>query len=162
MGKIVGTVADIEAAGSPLFGKVEGIVRLQGTGAGQGGFPPRVDEDDLIAQFLRQEGGQQWEMGAAQDEGVNTRLAQGLLALGRALAGGLRASARAVRRSMECLSPDLAVSPFRPSSAARFASLRLASPAPRRRAARASSTVVSGSPGSGKALLAGMRPCKMG
>lgn len=71
MGKIVGTVADIEAAGSPLFGKVEGIVRLQGTGAGQGGFPPRVDEDDLIAQFLRQEGGQQWEMGAAQDEGVD-------------------------------------------------------------------------------------------
>ena len=48
--------------------------------------------------------------------------------LGRALAGGLRASARVVRRSMECLSPDLAVSPIRPSSAARFASLRLASP----------------------------------
>ena len=57
-------------------------------------------------------------------------------ALGRALAGGLRASARVVRRSMECLSPDLAVSPIRPSSAARFASLRLAS---RRRAARAPS-----------------------
>ena len=47
-----------------------------------------------------------------------------------------RTSARAVRRSMECLSPDLAVSPIRPSSAARFASLRLAS---RRRAARAPS-----------------------
>ena len=56
--------------------------------------------------------------------------------LGRALAGGLRASARVVRRSMECRSPDLAVSPIRPSSAARFASLRLAS---RRRAARAPS-----------------------
>lgn len=77
-------------------------------------------------------------------------------ALGRALAGGLRASARAVRRSMECLSPDLAVSPFRPSSAARFASLRDGV----RRGLRA--PAVGGSPGSGNALLAGMRPCKMG
>ncbi len=76
--------------------------------------------------------------------------------LGRALAGGLRASARVVRRSMECLSPDLAVSPIRPSSAARFASLRDGV----RRRLRA--PAVGGSPGSGNALLAGMRPCKMG
>ena len=73
--------------------------------------------------------------------------------------GRPRASARAVRRSMECLSPDLAVSPFRPSSAARFASLR-----PRRDGVRRGlqAPVVGGSPGSGNALLAGMRPCKMG
>ena len=85
-------------------------------------------------------------------------LAQELLTLGRALARppGIR---EGVRRSMECLSPDLAVSPFRPSSAARFASLR-----PRRDGVRRGlqAPVVGGSPGSGNALLAGMRPCKMG
>ena len=82
-------------------------------------------------------------------------LAQELLTLGRALARppGIR---EGVRRSMECLSPDLAVSPFRPSSAARFASLRDGV----RRGLRA--PAVGGSPGSGNALLAGMRPCKMG
>ena len=79
----------------------------------------------------------------------------GAPALGRALAGGLRASARVVRRSMECLSPDLAVSPIRPSSAACFALLR-----PRRDGVRRGfqAPVVGGSPGSGNALLAGMRP----
>ena len=83
----------------------------------------------------------------------------GTPALGRALAGSLRASARVVRRSMECLSPDLAVSPIRPSSAARFASLR-----PRRDGVRRGlrAPVVGGSPGSGNALLAGLRPRKMG
>ena len=70
-----------------------------------------------------------------------------------------RMSARVVRRSMECLSPDLAISPFRPSSAARFASLRLRRFDVRR---GLQALVIGGSPGSGNALLAGMRPCKMG
>lgn len=70
-----------------------------------------------------------------------------------------RTSARAVRRSMECFSLDLAISPIRPSSAARFASLR-----PRRDGVRRGlqAPVVGGSPGSGNALLAGMRPARWG
>ena len=70
-----------------------------------------------------------------------------------------RTSARAVRRSMECFSLDLAVSPIRPSSAARFASLR-----PRRDGVRRGlqAPVVGGSPGSGNALLAGIGPARWG